>query len=64
LPQNILGPAVSPIDTLRKDSALRLGRARRGPPVTSEKPTLVTRVAKIFRFYKGLVLFSAQKKLS
>jgi len=45
---------ISPIDTLRKDSAL--------PPVTSEKPTLVTRVAKIFRFYKGLVLFLAQEK--
>ena len=35
-----LGAAVSPIDKLLKDSALRLGRARRGPPVTSEKPTL------------------------
>jgi len=46
LPQNISGPAVSPIDTLRKDSAL--------PPVTSEKPTLVTRMAKIVRFCKGL----------
>ena len=49
LPQNILGPAVSPIDTLRKDSTL--------PPVTSEKPTLVTRVAKIVRFCKGLRIF-------
>ncbi|MBW2002601.1 MAG: hypothetical protein JRI30_08830 [Deltaproteobacteria bacterium] len=44
---NILGPAVSPIDTSRKDSAL--------PPVTSEKPILVTRVAKIVRFCKGLI---------
>jgi len=49
LPQNILGPAVSPINTLRKDSAL--------PPVTSEKHTLVTRVAKIVRFCKGLKLY-------
>jgi hypothetical protein len=47
LPQSILGPAVSPIDTLRKDSAL--------PPVTSEKPTLVTRVAKIVRFCKAQI---------
>ena len=45
---------ISPIDTLRKDSALRLGRARRGPPVTSEKPALVTKMAKIVRFCKGL----------
>jgi len=33
------GPAVSPTDKPRKDGALRLGRARRGPPVTSEKPS-------------------------
>jgi hypothetical protein len=52
---DISGPAVSPIDKLRKDSALRLGRARRGPPVTSEKPTLVIRVIKIVRFSKGIV---------
>jgi len=47
------GPAVSPTDKLRKDSALRLGRARRGPPVTSEKPTLVIRVTKIVRLCKA-----------
>jgi len=34
-----LGAAVSPIDKLRKDSAL--------PPVTSEKPTLFFRVARV-----------------
>jgi len=28
---------ISPTDKPRKDGALRLGRARRGPPVTSEK---------------------------
>jgi hypothetical protein len=32
------GPAASPTDRYRKDSTLRLGRTRRGPPVTSEKP--------------------------
>jgi hypothetical protein len=48
------GPAVSPTDTLRKDSALRLGRARRGPPVTSEKSTLFIGVTKIVRFCKAL----------
>jgi hypothetical protein len=44
---DISGPAVSPIDKLRKDSAL--------PPVTSEKPTLIIRVIKIVRFSKGIV---------
>jgi len=39
---------ISPTDKLRKDSALT--------PVTSEKPTLVTRVAKIVIFCKGLLL--------
>ena len=44
---NILGPAVSPIDTSRKDSAL--------PPVTSEKSTLFIGVTKIVRFCKALI---------
>jgi len=42
------GPAVSPIDKLRKDSALT--------PVTSEKPILFFRVSKIVRFCKGLIM--------
>ena len=32
-----LRAAVSPTDKSRKDGALRLGRARRGPPVTPER---------------------------
>jgi len=40
------GPAVSPTDKLRKDSALT--------PVTSEKSTLFIRVTKIVRFCKAL----------
>jgi hypothetical protein len=52
LPQNILGPAVSPIDTLRKDSALRLGRARRGPPVTSENPPSLPGCQRLLGFAK------------
>jgi len=40
------GPAVSPTDTLRKDSALT--------PVTSEKSTLFIGVTKIVRFCKAL----------
>jgi len=42
------GPAVSPTDTLRKDSALA--------PVTSEKPILFIGVTKIVRFFKALNL--------
>jgi hypothetical protein len=45
---------ISPTDTFRKDSALRLGRARRGPPVTSEKSTLFIGVTKIVSFCKAL----------
>jgi hypothetical protein len=33
-----LRAAVSPTDKIRKDSTQRLGRARRGPPVTAKKP--------------------------
>jgi hypothetical protein len=40
------GPAVSPTDTLRKDSALT--------PVTSQKSTLFLRAAGNVRFFKGL----------
>jgi hypothetical protein len=40
------GPAVSPTDTLRKDSALT--------PVTSEKSTLFIGVTNIVRFSKAL----------
>jgi len=40
------GPAVSPTDKLRKDSALT--------PVTSEKSTLFIGVTKIVRFCKAL----------
>jgi len=41
------GPAVSPTDKLRKDSALT--------PVTSEKSTLFIGVTRIVRFSKALV---------
>ena len=43
---DISGPAASPTDTLRKDSALT--------PVTSEKSTLFIGETKIVRFYKAL----------
>jgi len=58
------GPAVSPTDKLRKDSALRLGRARRGPPVTSEKSTLFIGVTKIVRFCKALRFSKRYRKYS
>jgi len=45
------GPAVSPTDKLRKDSALT--------PVTSEKSTLFIGVTKIVRFCKALPLCGA-----
>jgi len=48
---------ISPTDKLRKNSALRLGRARRGPPVTSEKSTLFIGVTKIVRFCKALAFY-------
>ena len=43
---DISGPAASPTDTLRKDSALT--------PVTSEKSTLFSWVTKIARLFKDL----------
>jgi len=46
------GPAVSPTDKLRKDSALT--------PVTSEKSTLLTGVPKIVRFCKALMIKACQ----
>jgi len=49
---------ISPTDKLRKDSALRLGRARRGPPVTSEKLTLFIGVINIVRFSKDLTIMN------
>jgi len=57
---------ISPTDKLRKDSALRLGRAfrlralgreaRRKPPVASEKSTLFSWVTNIVRLCKDLDL--------
>jgi hypothetical protein len=41
-----LGPAVSPTDTLRKDSTL--------PPVTSKKSIVFLRMVKIAGFFKAL----------
>jgi len=50
----MLGTAVSPIDKLRKDSALRLGQGSPQAPVTSEKPILFFRVAGIVGVWKYL----------
>jgi hypothetical protein len=52
-----LGAAGSPTDKLRKDSTLRLGRARCGPPVTSKKPIVLHKMTKIVSFFKALAFF-------